>query len=267
MVITDQFVVLNMPKTGSTFVRDVLRRVYRKQVGQSRWHRILRRLGLRKRPLFEELMLPNDLLRGREPYRSQHGTYRQIPLEHRGKAILTVIRHPCDRLVSMYEFRDWARNPVDNTAARAMFPSFPDLSFPEFVRFLDGFRLPRRLPDGKLNADIGEQTVLFFQFYARDPQTVLGSLTDEYIDSGAYRSDLADVTFLRTEFLNQDLHDYLLRHGFSEADVGFILQEKRIRPPESTRGEQQRWQDYFTPELEADIRRRERLLYRIGGYT
>lgn len=33
MIITDQFVVLNMPKTGSTFVRDVLRRVHEKWKG------------------------------------------------------------------------------------------------------------------------------------------------------------------------------------------------------------------------------------------
>jgi hypothetical protein len=37
--------------------------------------------------------------------------------------------------------------------------------------------------------------------------------------------------------------------------------------PRSRRGDGQRWQDYFTPELEADIRRRERLLYQIGGYN
>lgn len=267
MIITDQFVVLNMPKTGSTFVRDVLRRVHEKRMGKAAWHRLLYWSGLRKEPLFQDLRLPHVLLRGREHQYSQHGTYQQIPHEHRHKAILTVIRHPCDRLVSEYEYRDWARIPVDTDVVRAMFPSFPDLSFPEFIRFVDCFRLPRRLPKGKLNAAVGEQSVLFFQFYAKDPQTVLSSLTDEYIDSGAYRSDIADVTFLRTESLNRDLHDCLLRYGYWEKDIGFILDENKIRPTGSRRGDGQRWQDYFTPELEADIRRRERLLYRIGGYN
>jgi hypothetical protein len=166
----------------------------------------------------------------------------------------------------MYEFRDWARIPVDMDAVRAVFPRFPDLSFAEFIRFVDDFRLPRRLPTGRLDATIGEQSVQFFQFYAKDPKAVLASLTDEYIDSGAYRSDIADVTFLKTESLNQDLHDCLVRYGYLEKDIAFILDEKKIRPPRSRRADAQRWQDYFTPELEADIRRRERLLYRIGGY-
>src|SRR5918996_333485 len=63
------------------------------------------------------------------------------------------------------------------------------------------------------------------------------------------------------------LHDCLLRYGYREQDIGFILDENKTRPPGSRRGDGQRWQDYFTPELEADIRRRERLLYRIGGYN
>jgi hypothetical protein len=167
----------------------------------------------------------------------------------------------------MHEYRDWARIPVDLDAVRSMFPTFSDLSFPEFIRFIDCFRLPGGLPKGKLNAAIGEQSVMFFQFYAKDPQAALGSLTDEYIDSGAYRSDIADVTFLRTESLNQDLYDCLLRYGYGEEEIAFILDAKKIRPPGSRRGEGQRWQDYFTPELEADIRRRERLLYQIGGCT
>ena len=267
MVITDQFVVLNMPKTGSTFVRDVLRRVHEKRLGKSGWHRLLYWSGLRKGPLFQDLMLPHVLLRGREHLRTQHGTYQQIPQKHRHKAILSVIRHPCDRLVSMYEYRDWARIPVDMDAVRAMFPSFPELSFPEFIRFIDCFRLPRRLPNGRVSAAVGDQTILFFQFYAKDPRTVLSSLTDEYIDSGAYRSDIADVTFMKTESLNRDLYDCLLRYGYREEEVGFILEEKKIRPPGSRRADEQRWQEYFTPELEAYVRRRERLLYQVGGYN
>jgi hypothetical protein len=242
MIITDQFVVLNFPKTGSTFVRDVLRRIHHRRAG-GLGARLLAAVGLRRRPLFRELMLPNIRVKRNAHVRDQHGTYQQVPAGHKHKPLVSVLRHPCDHIVSEYEYREWVRTPPDDVdTIRAHFPRFPDLTFEDFVHLRDRVRIPTRLEGRRPPAAVGDLTVLFLQFFAKDPDALLASLTDEAIDSGAYRGKLAPVRLLKTESRNQDLYQFLLEYGYPEEEIAFILKEKKIYPPGSTRTEQQRWQ-------------------------
>ena len=78
MIITPHMVLLNYPRTGSTWARGVLRRLHGVE-GRTLAQRLAgTRLGWRG---FHELTLPIDRTTTalREGRRSQHGSYRQIP--------------------------------------------------------------------------------------------------------------------------------------------------------------------------------------------
>lgn len=79
MIITKDIVFLNLPKTGSTFVRKTIKELYNKRIENNILLRIGLRLKLLKHP-YRELILPNLLLKkGLTEYSDQHGHYTQIP--------------------------------------------------------------------------------------------------------------------------------------------------------------------------------------------
>ncbi|MFB6305498.1 MAG: hypothetical protein ABEH43_00640, partial [Flavobacteriales bacterium] len=83
MIVTDKFVMLNFPKTGSTFVRKVLKAIAKEDRTKGRYS-----LGLRK-PTFKEFEIlkhPNIRVNNhRYGILDEHGVYDQIPEEHKEK--------------------------------------------------------------------------------------------------------------------------------------------------------------------------------------
>lgn len=71
------------------------------------------------------------------------------------------------------------------------------------------------------------------------------------------------VHFLRKENLNQELYEYLLSVGYPAQEIEFIVNAPKILPPKSTRGEDKKWKNYYTPELKKWVRMKERLLFAI----
>jgi Sulfotransferase domain len=266
MIITPKFVVLNFPKTGSTFVRTVLKEIEQKQ-SRSLFERLAYATRLKQQP-FQELKCPN-LKETRVPSQrhifDQHGTYEQVPLKYRDLPVVSVARNPFDGYVSRFEFRYWARYPVaDPVRIRNMFPKFPDLSFAEFLDLGDYETANHRIPDIKPKTELGSQTVLFIQMFFRNPRRTLTRIDEEFIDSGAYKQEIPKLHLLRTESLNQDLYDYLITMGYPSRDIEFIINRKKIQPPEGTRRTADRkWQDYYSPELMQRVYRKEKLLLKI----
>lgn len=58
-----------------------------------------------------------------------------------------------------------------------------------------------------------------------------------------------------------DLAAYLLSLGYRREDLAFIAGLGRILPMGIGRREDQRWEDYYTPELKAHVRRTEGALF------
>ena len=58
MIITKDFVVINYPKTGSTFVRTVIKKLYEKRKTKNPIIKLGQRIGLIE-PEIIELILPN----------------------------------------------------------------------------------------------------------------------------------------------------------------------------------------------------------------
>jgi hypothetical protein len=223
MLITSRFVVINLPKSGSSFVRAVIKAIYAQRRGR-RWH--LRLPWSRSRDRFlRELILPNIRLAGRPA--DQHGTVAQIPARFRGRPIVAVLRDPYTKMVSEYRFRWWATYPpLDKATLYEAFPTFPDLSFDAFLRLSDHIAAAKAGAD---NADrMGNLTIEFVQFFFRDPAAALAAMSDDYIRSGTFRQDMAAVEFLRQEDLNRNLAAFLARMGFAADEVARCRAHERV---------------------------------------
>jgi hypothetical protein len=261
MIITDRIVVLNNPKTGSTFVRTVLKQLHGHPApGPRLLQRALRRLGLRRDTGLTELLLPvPGAVMPMPP--NQHGGYCQIPPQHRGKEIMSVVRDPFARLLSIFRFRWWSEYP--GVAAHVLerhFPTFPDLTLEQYLR-LEEMAMDTRLNGRASGLQVGRQTIRFIDMFFRDPPAVLGRLDADYLDSDQFLEDLPCIRFLSTERLNQQLHAFLLEHGYPPARLQFILDHERVNAtPGQPAG------DEWTDALVASYMHRERLLFRILGH-
>ncbi len=253
MLITDRFVMLNFPKTGSTFARQAILKAHAPtwadKIFNTPW------------PLNELMTRPHKLTdRHRNALahrpRSQHGTYNQIPAEHRGKTVMSVVRNPIERLISTYEFKDWQQYPIlDEATLRERFPSFPALNFQDYLEY-------RRMvlaiiqPPG-LRTTVGPLTTQFITFYARDPLSTLMQLNDDVDLAKDYDKHFPRISFLHTENLNQELHDFLLNVGYPRRRIKAILTMGKRNTTKRTQ------RNYLTAEHVEHILYKERFFFQL----
>jgi hypothetical protein len=257
MLITERFVMINFPKTGSSFAREAIR--------QCHWHtptlrqRIGWRLGRPQRMLKDLLMKPYHFNKAFEERARPvaHGGVCQIPAEHRGKPIVTVVREPLARLVSLYEFRAWAQDPRPSLEeVKAAFPAFPDLSFADYFRMHLGIGYASAAPPG-MRATVGPLTLHFIRLFAHDPLRTALALEDGMDLRRVYDQHFPRITFLRTERLNEELYRYLRGMGYPDRAVAFIRRKGKVN---ATGRSQER---YFTPAMLEEYRWRERFFYQL----
>lgn len=260
MVIVDDFVFVHMPKTGGTFVTHVLERLHATLSHPNqprRFPRLSRLFTRRSSPSLLKL----------EP---KHGTCAEIPRRYADRPVLSAIRNPYDWYVSQYEFAWWkktfvyhpepAPTPAGSAIERVLpefqqaHPSFPDLSFAEFMELCD--RAAAVYDEGRAPG-FGLYTHSVVRYYYREPDRVLARLARGDVDVLRDRSFKFDVTFVRTHRLKRDLTDFLLSRGYSEDDVAFIEGLGKILPMGQGRTADQSWEGYYTPELKASVRQRD----------
>lgn len=215
MLVTDKFVMLNFPKTGSSFARKVIKKVYADS--QSR----LSNLNV----ICEELILPNIRNRVAKNKSDHHGTYSQIPLKYMNREVVSIIRNPLDRFLSLYRYGAWKQSPpIPNTEIRSLFPSFPELDMDEFIE-MQNIGIKYRLGFDIQKIGIGIQSIQLVQMFFRHPK-----LTLEKISGGSHAidilSEMGDIRFLNQENLREDLIDFLSKHGFEANELAFIRTEK-----------------------------------------
>jgi hypothetical protein len=263
MLITSRFIVLNIPKTGSTFVRTVLKRVEaRRNRGLRR--RLRRLLRLDPKPI-RELWFRKG---GGGPFariRDQHGAYSQVPARYRHLPVVAVARNPLDRYVSQYEFGFWRDYPAGSLErVRADFPGFPDLSFAEFLDYYHRCANDYLSEEERGPRELGYQTRQLVRMIFRDPERALAEIHEDWIGSEAFVAGLPELEFLRQERLNETLHEFLLRHGYAPEEIRFVLDHERIQPPGGTsRMAGEDWRDRYDPDLTRKVLEREKLLFRI----
>lgn len=261
MIITDDLVMLNFPKTGSSFARKVLKEIYAGR--SSRFHKILAKLGIYNSNFFE-LMLPkidNNSLYG---LKGQHGTLRQIPEQHRNKPILSITRNPFSRYVSNYLFKWWVKYPpVGKEVLLERYPHFPNLTFPEYYEMMHIYGREDHLRGIVPKIELGHHTIQFIQFYFRDPEAVLKSIDDEYIDQKRYKHEIDPIHFIRQENLNSELKKHLLQVGVAESELLFIDTMEKVNVTDKKPQESDYESFYQGTSIKNDILRRDRLLFDI----
>ena len=262
VIVTDRFVFLAFPRTGTTFVRQALRELYlRSDAG------LLARIGWRRRPTarrFRELILPiqDTWSAERAGRRSQHGTVSQIPPEARALPVMSLVRHPLDQIVSAYEFRYWQKNPIWEVGTlEREYPGYPDLTFEQYVDMTHVYGVRNLAKGESLRADVGPVTLRFLKFYSRNPGSVVHGLTDADLDGGKLIEDLSRVRFVHTENLVPELREFLAEVGFPPAQTEFIAGLPRANAAETRRGRP--WSTYYTTELLEKVRYKERALFRL----
>ncbi len=259
MIITDRFVMLNFPKTGSSFVRKALKKVHHCDTLPNK---ILRKLNLAKSSMVE-LSLPSLDRQLPKGLRDQHGTYRQIPEGHRHKRLVSVIRNPFDRYASAYLYGWWKTNlHTSEERLREAFPHFPDLSLREYYEMINLFGRENRLKGISPRIDLGFYAIQFIQFFFREPERTLGLIDAEYIEQKRYLDDMAEVVFLHQENLNRELYDFLRNLGYPEADIAFIRDAERVNVTPRAENQYQ-WEDLCPRDLISDILNKDRLLFEI----
>lgn len=229
MIICNELIVLNFPKTGSTFVSTVVKDIYKKRYPRSIFRKVGFKLNIYKYPL-KEFRLPN--FQTPEPYLRKklrnHGAYCQIPKEFldADRKIISVVRNPYTRFLSLYQFRSWERYPpLEGKQLNEHFPNFPDLDLNEYIE-MQNF-INRESFDNKMK--IGNQTIQFIRLFFKDPEKVLKQLDEDYVSSNTlFLKDMADIELLKTENLNEDLGNFLSNNNFTEKEVLFAKNYKKV---------------------------------------
>lgn len=225
MIICEDFIVLNFPRTGSTFVRVVIKKVLNNRNKNSFILKTAQLLRIVKAP-YIELFLPNYHSPNKLTRigKGQHGAYCQIPAKYKNKAIVTVIRNPYDIFLSTYRMAWWQSfYPIKKEELYNLFPDFPSLTIDEYVELL------KLSVDNKTSTNIGIHTVQFIRMFFKDPERVLNNITEDYIESDLYKEDLADnIKFLTQENLNNDLANYLSIYNFTDEEISFVRKYERV---------------------------------------
>lgn len=232
MIVTESFVWINYPKSGSTFVRQALRQLYKEcakaEKRRKGFWRFLRRPVVRhiEELRVPELRLPKEVGRAGKP--TPHGTVSQIPECYRHLPVVSSIREPIDRLRSGYVYADWKREDVHLAPLAVLeefYPGFPEIGFREFVEMTIRF--------GSLRISIGGEPVVLgplsgdlLKFFSRRPIDPEGG--NIYRDWDDFADSLAQVRFLKQESLSEDLADLLVGFGFAPAEVSFIKTKERV---------------------------------------
>lgn len=220
MLITRDFVMLNFPKTGSTFAREAVRRLY--GTATSPFSRGLTRLGMEPRRAVELMIRRIDGPRYRG-VRDQHGTRRQIPRGHRGKPVFSVTRSPFTRYVSDYRFGWWKKvPPASREELGARYPSFPELSFVDYYDMVRTYTTRERLGGIVPGVALGYHSVMFVQFYSEEPEDVLAGITSDPRSFESFRAELGSITFGRQESLREDLKSFLGGFGHAASQLAFL---------------------------------------------
>jgi hypothetical protein len=261
VIFTERFVFVHQPKTGGTFVRTALRRLYE---GGTRavvptWYGLVRYKDVHLRAPRYGLLIEHP---------KKHAARWRVPLAHRRKPLLGIIRNPYDWYVSQYEF-GWWRQPqylpwfrrVPGFTSR--YPTFPKIRFDEYVRLINSaFGVQQRCA-GEEDGAIGLYTEEFARFYFRFPWLAVRRVSAEFVAAGRHARELRGVGLLRTERLNEDLFGFLCDVGYPPDDLAFVRELGRVLPDGKGRSACQSWQTYYTPELKDWVRRKERVMFAL----
>ncbi|RFN60033.1 hypothetical protein [Marixanthomonas ophiurae] len=260
MIITEKFIMINFPKTGTAFARKILMDLH---TNPSFWDKAQFNLGLKKKPFFQNLLLPNiRTASARKGFMNEHGICEQIPIGHKNKPIVSIKRDVFKRYISMYNYEHWKKWPfINRTIIKEKYPNYPELTFEEFVHFLIDYNPLSYHPKVKRELPIGPLTAQYILFYFKNPFQVLKNIDKEYIDSKSYMQDRYSIHFLDQNNLNQDLYNYLLKMDYDKNKIEYILYAPKTN---NSTPKGKGVEDYFTKDLKKLVSEKESFLLELN---
>ena len=258
MLLTDRFVYLHQPKTGGTFVASMLT-----QIHEARGDRVITVWFDPASGASSPVATPGTVVRLMLTTRNQHGARRDIPPAMTGLPILATVRNPYDRYVSQYEFAWWRQHPEmfgPIGDVRGRYPGYPDLSFADFVNLTNEVSVQFRAPDHPAGTP-GFHTQQFVEYFFRQPDAAWAKLLHTAQAADLCRAELDGSRVIDQARLNDDLAEALLAFGYREDEADRVRRARHVWPPEGGRAAGAAWQPYYTPELKAHVRQKERWLF------
>ena len=271
MIIAKDFIMIHMPKTGSTYIRNfvrfyvilhiyksmnvyiLLQKVNIKSAGKltagKLIFKIICKLDLCIRHFF--LKSNRDLL---SLYHSsngeQHDACSEIPVESQNKEILSVLRDPYKMMVSYYCYFN------------------PTHSIPFYLFFLEReerckFWLKKQFAIHNNSLNIGMLSFTFIRLFFKDPQKIFSlsrQAFDYYFASGDYTADMYKVKFFRQEILDRQWCEYLKHKPYLDrklVDKIFIHRNRLFGKNESIM--RQEWEKYWSEENKNKFKETERV--------
>lgn len=233
MIVTDHFVLLNYPKTGSSFARKIIKEAFQNRLNMSGiFNRLRVSLGLAKNPCLE-LLLPNYLA-NRPESKHQHGVYSQIPNQYLDRPIYSVMRNPYEKFLSGYEYKFYAKKPrLPIAILKDQFPKFPELSLDEYVVMMKMINENDRRSE---SFSVGVYTQQFIKMFFKHPEQTLNTMTPSYFESGEYKKDLPELNWLQQENLTNEIFSLLENSGFEPAELEFIKSTKWVNVTQRKEG-------------------------------
>lgn len=243
MIISDTFVYIHHPKTGGTFVTEMLRKLADKQ-GRISFYDV-----------------PGK----------KHSGISRVPPEHRDKKIVINVRNTFDHYVSRYKFGWWGMPENANKMfimdkVLSDYPHFPDLNFSEFMTLFNSWKYRRhhqaRKRAGMLaDRKIGYNTWTLLRLSLPNVMRFVNEFDRCSSDQLAHA--FSHVRFLRTERLNEELFDFLRGEGHPSEDLHFILDSGIVLPKLGGRAKSDTWREYFSEKEINEVLECDRLYFRL----
>jgi len=208
--------MLNFPKTGSSFSRKIIKRVYANALIDKPNSNLM----------CEELILPNIRNKVTQGNLDHHGTFSQIPQKYRNRIVVSIIRNPLDRFLSLFMFGAWKQSPpIPNTEIKKQFPNFPNLEIDDFIK-MQSQSIKYRLGFDIGKVEIGIQSIQLVQMFFEKPETVLKKIFSGSYSKDEILSEIGNIKFLMQENLREGLISLLADFGFTQNELQFIQTEK-----------------------------------------
>lgn len=230
MIVTDNFVYIHSPKTGGTFVTAMVK------------------AAAQASPDFHATDLAE----------LKHAGVRRIPEQFRQLPVVTNIRNVFGHYASRYCYRWWAvdkhiKQKYELARVKKDYPSFPNLSFSEYLRFVNHWPYHSNIKPGIRQLleekNLGFNTWTFVRLTQNNPIALLREF-DDWTDE-QLRECVSTIHFLKTESLNKDLVSLLVESGVSSHDIEFIMDNKHILPSPAERTNIRSWVGYIASSLPA----------------
>lgn len=205
MLSTKNFVFLAFPKTGSSFVRDVIKASHVRFKRRYAWLPAF----LWRQGVYEEILLDS----GKNKGKIQHGLRRDLPRRWKSRQIVSVLRHPVARFQSIYRFQFWCRKLPQNTEElKLQYPTFPKISPEELLEWQVKNYAHY---DGLVLRDIGWQSIRMIEFFSSKDlfEKIKGGMYKtqrELLE--AFLTDTKDIIFLDQARLASGLKDLFRGH-------------------------------------------------------